>query len=295
MAAMPAEEKLAPTKPAEPFLKWVGGKRASAAAILDVFPERIRRYFEPMLGGGAVFFALRAAERITVSSILSDVNEELIGTFSVVKEEVESLILELSKLRYDRAEYEAWRKLDPWLLDGVQTAARMIYLNRTGFNGLYRVNRAGQFNVPFGRYTNPTICNAEGLRAASRALAGAHLECVSCFKLLDGSAPLVPLPMPGDAVYLDPPYVPLSKTANFTAYDPAKFTVKDQERLAELFDGLARRGVAVALSNSSAALVEELYYGHHIRRMNVRRNVNSKVTKRGPVGEVLITANCRGD
>jgi len=274
----------------------VGGKRASAATIIDVLPERIRRYFEPMLGGGAVFFALKAQERITVSSILSDVNEELMGTFAIVKDEVEPLILELAKLRYDRAEYEAWRKLDPWMLEGVQTAARMIYLNRTGFNGVYRVNRAGKFNVPFGRYTNPIICNAEGLRAASRALQGAHLECVSCFKLLEPSAsPLLPLPMPGDAVYLDPPYAPISKTANFTAYDAAKFTVKDQERLAAQFDELARRGVAVALSNSSAALIDELYHGYHIRPMQVRRNVNSKASQRGPVSEVLITANCRGD
>lgn len=298
--AMPAQEKLARAKPAEPFLKWVGGKRASAAKIIDVFPERVRRYFEPMLGGGAVFFALQATGRITLGSILSDVNEELIETFAVVKEQVEPLILELSKLRYDRAEYEAWRKLDPWLLDGPQTAARMIYLNRTGFNGVYRVNRAGKFNVPFGRYTNPLICNADALRAASRALQGVHLERVSCFRLLDCSLPvvappLIPLPVAGDAVYFDPPYVPVSKTANFTAYDPGKFTVRDQEQLAELFDTLARRGVAVALSNSSAALVEELYYGHHIRRMQVRRNVNSDAAKRGPVGEVLITANCRGD
>ena len=281
----------------QPFLKWVGSKRASAAAIVAVFPERIGRYYEPMLGGGAVFFAMQAAGRITSGAILTDVNEELIETFAVVKEQIEPLIVELSKLRYDRTEYEEWRKLNPWMLEGVQTAARMIYLNRTGFNGLYRVNRAGKFNVPFGRYTNPTICNAEGLRAASRALQGAHIERVDCFSLLVACVPPAAIPTPGrgDAVYLDPPYAPLSTTSNFTAYDAAKFTVKDQERLADQFDALARRGVAVALSNSSAALVDELYHGYHIRPMQVRRSVNSQATSRGPIAEVLITANCRGD
>jgi DNA adenine methylase len=276
----------------------VGGKRASAQAIIDVFPETVRRYFEPMLGGGAVFFALEATGRITEQAFLSDINHELILTFDVVQTQVEELIACLrSKFRYDKTEYDAWRALDPWLLDNdPEIAARMIYLNRTCFNGVYRVNRMGKFNVPFGRYTNPTICDADGLRAASRALAKATIRKLDCFNVLPVvGGRIVPEPEKGDAVYLDPPYVPLSDTANFTSYSAGGFTWNHQVRLYEGFEELASRGVAIATSNSSHPSIANLYSRYHIRPMQVRRSVNSRGSKRGPVTEVLITANCRGD
>lgn len=284
-----------PEPRAAPFLKWVGGKRASAEAIAAVFPDRIHTYYEPMLGGGAVFFHLQAAGRFD-KAILSDVNQELVCTYDAVRSDVETVITLLSSLRYDRAEYESWRKLDWWMLDAPNLAARMIYLNRTCFNGLYRVNQSGKFNVPFGKYVNPTICDAEGLRRASLALQHATIDFVDCFNLLlPTHTPHLPVPEQGDAVYLDPPYVPLSGTSNFTSYAAGGFGPNEQERLFDRFCGLADRGVAVALSNSATAYIEDLYGRYNIRTLRVRRSVNSRGAKRGAVEELLITANCKGD
>lgn len=296
-AAAPTDPS--PTSAPHPFLKWAGSKRASAAAILDVLPERIVNYYEPMLGGGAVFFALRAAGRIDGTPHLTDINAELVTTFRIVRDEITPLIRELSQHAYSRDVFEAWKAKDPTLLTPLACATRMIYLNRTCFNGLYRLNMAGRFNVPFGRYTNPTICQSGPLQEASNALRGAALavgDYRGTYVILEPTEPwLFQEPATGDAVYFDPPYVPLSHTSNFTSYTQGRFGRKAHEALATRFAELAQRGVAVALSNSDTPFTRELYRGFQVRSIMVRRAINSRAAKRGAVGEILVTANCRGD
>ena len=268
--------------PLRPVVKWAGGKSQLLGPILERLPERIETYFEPFVGGGAVFFAL-AREKRFQKAVLADANEELVAVYLAVKHDVDALVAKLREHQAEHSEeyYYHIRKSKP--RSRVGRAARVIYLNKTGYNGLYRVNRSGEFNVPYGRYAKPTVCDERNLLAAHEALADAEIE-ISDFEAICRRA------QPGDAVYLDPPYVPLSKTSNFTAYDRHPFGMAEQERLAGVFSELGERGVAAVLSNSSTAETQALYARWRRHEIPVARNINSKADQRGPVNELLVSA-----
>jgi DNA adenine methylase len=272
---------LAEAQPAKPFLKAVGGKTVLLPEILPRLPAKIKTYYEPFLGGGAVFFALAAAGRFE-RAVVSDANEELAITYVALANLTDKVVRALKKHVYDETHYYSVRAQDPLKLEMSVRAARLIYLNKTCFNGLWRVNRKGQFNVPFGRYTNPTICDEENLRAVSLALRRVTVAS------LDFEKTVLPAKR-GDAVYFDPPYVPVSETANFTAYTAGGFGPDDQARLRDVAKRLDERGVHVLLSNADTPLVRELYKGFRIESVQAPRRVNSKGGKRGNVGELLIS------
>ncbi|MBI2302400.1 MAG: DNA adenine methylase [Armatimonadetes bacterium] len=260
-----------------PFLKWVGGKRQILDALLRHVPEHYGRYHEPFVGGGALFFALQP-ER----AVLSDENEWLIRTYRGVQRDVEAVITLLQGYPHEREFFESLRQVRIDEGDDVAVAAWLIYLNKTGFNGLYRVNREGWYNVPFGSYRNPTICDAPNLRACAAALAGAELVRRDFMFVLEHAEP-------GDFVYFDPPYVPLSVTSNFTSYTRDGFTHHDQQRLRDVALELKSRGVKVLLSNSSAPLVQRLYAdGFEVEEVSATRLINSKASGRGRIPELII-------
>lgn len=263
-----------------PFLKWAGGKSRLLRQYQPYFPtpERMGHYYEPFIGSAAVFFHLQPRP-----ACLSDANRKLVDVYAIVQQEVEALIEALQAHRNEHDYYYKVRAQDPAGLSPVERAARLIFLNRTCYNGLYRENKKGEFNVPFGRYSNPTICNAGRLRSASRALQGVELT-VGDFEAVTGRAGA------GDFIYFDPPYAPLSATSNFTSYSRDGFGLEDQRRLAETFHLLTARGCNIMLSNSESALVYELYgrRGYRLIPISARRNINSKGDRRGPVTELLI-------
>jgi DNA adenine methylase len=267
---------------ASPFVKWAGGKGQLLRELRARVPGSFGAYHEPFLGGGALFFALVNDGRIAEAH-LSDVNEELVETYEAVRSEVEAVIAALGEHRNDAGHYYRVRELEPSTLSRAARAARVIFMNKTGFNGLYRVNSKGKFNVPFGRYANPTICNAAGLRAASRALARATLRC-------EGFEGVARRAEPGDLVYFDPPYQPLSASSSFTAYSRGGFGDDDQRRLAELFTVLARRGVHVILSNSDTEQLRSLYGKHRVETVQAARAINSRADRRGKINEIIVVA-----
>lgn len=264
---------------AAPFLKWAGGKSQLLKQYKPFFPprDRIGRYFEPFIGSAAVFFHLQPAH-----ATLCDINQKLIDVYRVVQQDVESLIEALQVHKNKKAYYYRVRAKDPEKLSQVERAARLIFLNKTCYNGLYRENSKGEFNVPFGRYKNPTICDEDRLRTASCVLQDVAL------KAADFEEAVKPA-QAGDFIYFDPPYVPLNATSNFTSYNKYGFSHEDQMRLAETFRDLDRRGCYVMLSNSSAPVVYDMYDGYHLTKIKARRSINSKADGRGPVTELLIT------
>jgi DNA adenine methylase len=264
---------------ARPIIKWAGGKWHLLPRLQRSFPprEQIRRYFEPFIGGAAVFFALQHPH-----SILSDNNIELINLYQVVRDHVSDLIVALQGHVNDVDHYYRVRAQEPATLTPIERAARLIYLNKTCYNGLYRVNRHGQFNVPFGRYRNPTICDAANLQAASTALQRATIRHGDYATVLRDAAA-------GDFIYFDPPYHPVSKTANFTSYTEGQFGPDEQARLAAEFARLHRAGCYVMASNSDTPLIRELYAGFSIATITANRAINCKANGRGPVAELVIT------
>ena len=263
-----------------PFLKWAGGKRQLLSYIEARLPERIDTYFEPFMGGAAVFFRL-AARRSFKRAVLADANRDLIDCYKAVREDVEGVIVALRKYRNDRDQYYRVRAQEPETMSGVERAARVIYLNRCGYNGLYRVNSKGRFNVPFGRYKQPVICDEDKLRAASAALSKARLVCGDFTRILGKVGP-------DDFVYFDPPYVPLSATSSFTAYAKRQFGAPDQERLAVVLRDLAQRKIPVLLSNSYCRQTQDLYLGFDQEKVPARRSINSVARGRGPIDEILV-------
>jgi DNA adenine methylase len=261
---------------AAPFVKWVGGKRALLHELESRFPRRFNRYFEPFVGGGAVYYHLQPQ-----AAFLGDANRELVNTYNVVKNDVRELISHLRTHENQEEYFYTLRAVAPDDLSPVERASRLIYLNRTCFNGLYRVNSKGGFNAPFGRYKNPTICNEQGLLAASGALQSAHIAHQPYQAILD-EARL------GDFVYMDPPYHPLSATASFTSYTAGSFGARDQEELAQTFRALDARGTKVMLSNSDTPFIHALYADYHIERVMAPRMVNRNGAKRGPISELII-------
>ncbi|MCK6564293.1 MAG: DNA adenine methylase [Dehalococcoidia bacterium] len=274
---------------ASPFLKWAGGKARLAPIIAARAPRAFRRYHEPFLGGGGVFFALEAAGRLE-SAVLNDANAGLIECFTVVRDDVEALAGELRPLAElyassgERARQQLYYECRAAVPESpVGRAARLIFLNRTCYNGLYRVNRRGHFNVPHGRYRNPRILDEPGLRAASEALKGVELTCMDFEEACAAAGA-------GDFVYLDPPYQPLSATASFTSYTAGDFGPGDQRRLRDAFESMVSRGAGVLLSNSEHEAIRELYEGrgHRLETVSMSRAINSVGTKRAPVAELLI-------
>jgi DNA adenine methylase len=253
------------------------------------FPNHFRGYVEPFVGGGAVFFHLYQQGQLHGKPVvLMDRLDELINAYRVIQGHVEDLIEELQRHEPHKLDadyfYEVrkWDRAPDWSRRSkVEQAARFIFLNHTCYNGLYRVNRRGLFNVPFGRYRNPTICDADNLRAVSRALQGVTLLSGDFERCLDFAES-------GDLIYLDPPYHPLSDTAHFTSYTSDDFGIEDQRRLADLFRELDHRGCSVMLSNSYTGLIRELYDGYEQVQVRAVRAISSKGNKRGAIPELLV-------
>ncbi len=280
---MSIKEKIVTCKP---FVKWAGGKRQLLVQFweLGLYPSEFNstsgRYFEPFVGGGAVFFHLQPK-----NATLSDLNSELITTYKIIRDDVESLILSLKKHIYDKDYFLKTRAMNPVEMSDLDVASRFIYLNRTCFNGMYRVNSKGQFNVPFGRYKNPIICDEDNLRAVSKALRDVEILNMD-YKVAISKAKA------GDFVYFDPPYYPISSTSSFTSYTKDGFAEKEQVELRDTFAELSNRGCYVMLSNSDSAFIRYIYGGLKnvtITTVSAGRAINSKAGGRGKITELVIT------
>lgn len=266
--------------PGHPFLKWAGGKRQLLIQIQDYLPKSFNTYIEPFVGAGALFFFLKPSP-----AILIDINAELINAYMVIKERPAELIQSLKKHIYEPKYFYSLRDIDlskeysNW--SAVERASRTIYLNRCCYNGLYRVNSTGHFNVPFGRHKNPKICDEANILAVNKLLQNVQLHCQSFENCLNYAKT-------GDFIYFDPPYVPVSKTSNFTSYTQEDFHEEDQIKLKKIFDELHTRGCKCMLSNSKSDLIVNLYKDFKIINLAAKRAINSVKTKRGVVQELLI-------
>lgn len=273
----------------KPFVKWVGGKRQLMKQFrdMDLYPPEdfnleIAAYFEPFVGGGAMFFDL-----LPKKSVLSDMNLELTTTYNVIKKDVESLIKKLKEhqKKNSREYFLKIRAQEIAKLSDINIAARFIYLNRTGFNGLYRVNGRGQFNVPYGANKNPLICDEENLKKASKAMKSTKIFHEDYKNVLKRAKK-------GDFIYFDPPYYPVSKTASFTSYTKEGFLEKEQTELRDVFVKLHKRGCFVMLSNSDTPFINKLYSNLDkkikIHKVFASRAINSKGNGRGKIKEVVV-------
>ena len=273
-------------KDLKPFTKWVGGKRQLLPELIELLPSSFGGYYEPFIGGGALFFELAPKQ-----AVINDNNKELVLAYQVIKTDVELLIDELKKHRDNNSKeyYLDLRSADRdgriYQMTDVERAGRILYMLRVNFNGLYRVNSKNQFNVPYGRYKNPKIVDEDNLRNISEYLNDNDIAILNGdFETATQNA------KQGDLVYFDPPYVPLSPTESFTGYTADGFGYDEQVRLRDLFVELTERGVYVILSNSSADLVYDLYkpFAKTIFEVGATRMINSNAKKRGKVNELLI-------
>jgi DNA adenine methylase len=269
----------------QPFLKWAGGKRQLVSKIRECVPRKFGLYFEPFLGAGAVLFDLQPSR-----ARINDANQELINCYNVIKTNPEGLITHAREHSNTESYYYTLRSLDrePTFaaLSPLERASRIIFLNKTCYNGLFRVNSQGQFNVPFGNYTNPSIVDEVIIRAVSQYLNEANIEISS----EDFEAALRDAKR-GDFVYLDPPYDPLSDTSSFTAYNLNTFDQDEQRRLKEVCDELHARGCRILQSNSNTSLIRTLYSDtskYTLVKVGANRNINSVATSRGKINELLI-------
>jgi DNA adenine methylase len=266
----------------QPVLKWVGGKRQLINEIRKYVPKKYSTYYEPFLGGGAVLFNLEPKK-----AVINDFNSELINVYNVIKDDVENLIEDL-KTHEKSSEYfykiRALDRTDRYSnLSNLKKASRLIYLNKTCYNGLYRVNSAGQFNSPYGRYKNPNIVNEFVLRAVSNYLIENNIKILN----VDFEESLKNI-RKGSFVYFDPPYDPVSDSSNFTGYTLTGFNKDDQIRLKKVCDKLNKKGIKFLLSNSKTKFITDLYAEYRIETISANRNINSVADKRGEVDEVLI-------
>ena len=267
-----------------PVLKWVGGKRQLLETFQPLFPKKFTSYCEPFLGGGAVFFHLQPKK-----ALINDINADLMLVYSVIRDDVENLINELLKYK-NEAEFfysvRCWdRDKEKYAsLSNVERVARIIFMNKTCYNGLYRVNHSGEFNAPFGNYKNPNIVNAPVLRAVSKYLNESEiiLTALDFAEVLHSDIPQ------NTFVYLDPPYYPVSATANFTGYSKGGFTREDQIRLRECCDYLTKNKIKFMLSNSDTEFIREQYSAYNITRVQAKRSINSVGDRRGNVNEVVV-------
>jgi DNA adenine methylase len=271
---------------ARPFLKWAGGKAKLVPQLEKLYPKNFNDYFEPFFGGGAVFFSMQ----LHANTHINDINDTLMDAYAHIRDEVELVIRKLKILE------SAYKQLSPEQRQlffyeqrtkfnnsrsGTERTVLLIFLNKTCFNGLYRENSKGEFNVPFGKYTNPTICDAENLRAVAEKL---QLTSITC----TGYKKAVSTAKSGDFVYFDPPYAPLSETSSFTAYHEDGFNSKDQAELRNLFIELDKRGCHIMLSNSAAPLIKELYKNYRQIEVRAARNINAKAAGRGKITEIVV-------
>jgi len=268
----------------QPFLKWAGGKRQLLPEIRKHIPQEFNHYYEPFVGAGAVLFDLEPNK-----AIINDVNSELINVYKVIKNNIEELIEDLKKHKNEPDYFYEIRGMDRTKeykqLSPVKKASRLIYLNKTCFNGLFRVNSRGEFNVPFGKYKNPKIVNEEILRATNIYFNNNQISILNTdFTKAVSNA------QKGDFVYFDPPYDPLTETSSFTSYSLNGFNKDDQERLRDTFLELHNRGCYVLLSNSDTEFIKEIYDHPNIKieKVYANRNINSKGSGRGKISEVLI-------
>lgn len=263
-----------------PVIKWVGGKRQLMNQLMENIPKSFNTYFEPFFGGGALFFELQPK-----NAYISDINFELINLYCVIRDNPSELIAELCKHEISKEYFLKLRNLDRngeySRLTDIQKASRFIYLNKTCFNGLYRVNAKGQFNVPFGKYKNPKIFDKANLLKCSDLLKKTKIKSESFEGILNNVKK-------GDFVYLDPPYAPLNRTSNFTSYTKEGFGIEMQIKLKELCDELNQKKVFFMLSNSDTELINDLYQEYNINKILASRMVNSKAHLRGKIFEVLV-------
>ncbi|MBW4637005.1 MAG: DNA adenine methylase [Gloeocapsa sp. UFS-A4-WI-NPMV-4B04] len=262
-----------------PFLKWAGGKSKLIKQYIPYFPKKFKTYYEPFLGGGAVFFHLQPK-----NAVITDINLELINVYRCVRDNLAELILLLEKHQYNHSKEYYYQIRSSKNINELERAARIIYLNKTCFNGLYRENSKGEFNVPMGRYKKPNICDLDTIRSASVALQSTVIEVRAFEDVLNYAK------TSDDFIYFDPPYYPLSCTSNFTAYSSYSFNEYDQIRLKDTFVELAERGVKVMLSNSDCSFIRELYSKFKIYEITASRSINSNAKKRGMITEVLVTS-----
>ncbi len=269
----------------QPFTKWTGGKRQLLPVIRELMPKKYNRYFEPFVGGGALFFDLAPKD-----AVINDFNAELINCYQQIKDNPQELI-EILKVHqeYNSKEYyldlrsvDRDERID--MMSEVQRAARILYMLRVDFNGLYRVNSKNQFNVPYGRYKNPKIVDENLVSAISTYLNNNQIE----IKKGDFEKAVLDV-QPGDFVYFDPPYIPLSETSAFTSYTHEGFSYDDQVRLRDTFKKLNDAGAYVMLSNSSSFLVEELYRDFNIHYVEATRTNGAKSSSRGKISEIIVT------
>lgn len=268
---------------AAPVVKWVGGKRQLLPQILPLIPKRMTAYCEPFLGGGAVLFALQPRR-----ALVNDLNQDLITVYRVIREDADALIEHLSRHENTPEYFYRIRDLDRdkdayAALSDVEKASRLLYLNKTCYNGLFRVNASGSFNSPYGHYRRPNIVNEQTIRGVSRYFN----TCDITFFSGDFAAVLEQVPE-GGFVYLDPPYDPVSDTASFTGYNKGGFGREEQVRLKECCDALTARGVKFLLSNSATPFIRELYGSYRVSIVQARRAVNSVASRRGAIEEVLV-------
>lgn len=263
-----------------PLIKWVGGKRQLMSDLLRNMPKKYNRYFEPFIGGGALFFELQSE-----NAYISDMNEELINLYLVVRDNVYELITDLNTHKITKDYYLKIRNLDRTSkykkLSNIKRASRFIYLNRTCFNGLYRVNSKGEFNVPFGNYKNPRIVDVDNLLNCSELLKRTEIKNADFSEILTKVKK-------GDFVYFDPPYVPLNETSSFTSYTKNGFDMDMQIKLKEVCDELDSMGVKFLLSNSDTKIIKELYSNYKIKKVLASRQVNANANGRGKITEVLV-------
>jgi len=273
---------------ATPFVKWAGGKSQLLEQFEPLLHTRFNRYVEPFVGGGAMFFYLFNKGLIADGVVLNDLNRELMTCYEVIRDRVDELIEELRGHEPHKTEKSYFYEIRGWdrkpgfnERSPVERAARTILLNRTCYNGLYRVNSRGQFNVPFGSYRNPTICDENNLRAVSQALQGVELRSEDFERCVEWAGA-------GDFLYIDPPYHPLNETASFTSYTSGDFGEADQIRLTEVFRQLDQKGCIVMLSNSHTLFIQKLYVDYRREVVNATRAISCKGDGRGSIPELVI-------
>ena len=273
---------------ARPFVKWAGGKSKIVPQILEFFPENFKGYYEPFLGGGALFFAIAPQK-----GCLNDKNGVLIETYINIRDHLDRLIDDLVKIENEyfsirsiekKADYyyKQRDKFNSLKKKSLHRSALFIFLNKTCYNGMYRENKLGQFNIPFGKRTQPVICDKKNLSLVSELIKGIGIKCGSYEESLKSAKP-------GDFIYLDPPYEPLNSTSRFTEYQAGGFIEEDQVKLARLYRELTSRGCLVMMSNSTAQLIYDLYSDFHINKITVRRGIQSNKSVRSKVEELIIT------
>ena len=280
-------------KDAKPFIKWVGGKGKLVPELEKYFPKKFNRYFEPFVGGGALFYEVIKKNNIVFSSI-NDINKKLIITYKQIQQDPKKIISllknienEYKKLSLEEQKeyfYKIRKKYNEESLDNITIAVYLIFLNKTCFNGMYRENSKGGYNIPFGDQKNPTICDEKNILAVSKCLKNTEINNLSFEEAVEKCKK-------GDFIYFDPPYYPISATSSFTSYSKNSFGPREQEKLRDVFIKLAKKGCFVMLSNSNTDFIREIYkeYKDYFKYVYATRSINSNGNKRGKILEIAIT------